>query len=94
MLKRIFTDITPWVFFDGSLFTCGITKHNFIALLLMIVLVVILEHRQEKGNLRETLEKQHGIVRWCIYLGAIALIAVLGVYGPGYDATQFLYGQF
>ena len=94
MLKRIFTDITPWVFFDGSLFTCGITKHSFIALLLMIVLVVILEHHQEKGNLRETLEKQHGIVRWCIYLSVITLIAVLGVYGPGYDATQFLYGQF
>ena len=94
MLKRIFTDITPWVFFDGSLFTCGITKHSFIALLLMIVLVAIIEHRQEKDNLRETLEKQHGIVRWCIYLSAIALIAVLGVYGPGYDATQFLYGQF
>ena len=94
MLKRIFTDITPWVFFDGSLFTCGISKHNMFALLLMIVLVRILEHRQEKGNLRETLEKQHRIVRWCVYLGAIALIAILGVYGPGYDATQFLYGQF
>ena len=24
----------------------------------------------------------------------IALVAVLGVYGPGYSATQFLYGQF
>ena len=94
MLKRIFTDLTPWVFFDGSIYTCGITKHNMIALILMVVLVGILEHRQEKENLREVLEKQHFIVRWCIYLGAIALIAVLGVYGPGYDATQFLYGHF
>ena len=94
MLKRIFTDITPWIFFDGSLFNFGITKHNMFALLLMIVLVSVIEHRQEKENLREALEKQHVIVRWCVYLGAIALIAILGVYGPGYDATQFLYGQF
>ena len=94
MLKRIFTDITPWVFFDGSIFECGIPKHNFIALFLAIVFVGILERRQEKENLRELLEKQHLVVRWCVYLGAIALIAILGVYGPGYDATQFLYGQF
>ena len=94
MLKRIFTDITPWIFFDGSLFTCGITKHNFMALLMTILFVGIIERRQEKENIREMLEKQHMIVRWCIYFGAIALIAILGVYGPGYDATQFLYGQF
>ena len=42
----------------------------------------------------EILAKQHVIVRWGIYLGAIALVTVLGVYGPGYSATQFLYGQF
>ena len=94
MLKRIVTDVTPWVFFDGSLFTCGITKHNFIALILCIVLVMFIEQRQEKEAVRALVEKQHVIVRWCIYLGAIALIIVLGVYGPGYDATQFLYGQF
>lgn len=94
MLKRIITDVTPWVFFDGSLYTCGITKHHFSALILCVVLVMLIELRQEKEPIREMLEKQHVIVRWCIYLGAIALITVLGVYGPGYDATQFLYGQF
>ena len=56
--------------------------------------MAVIEHLQEKGNVRELLEKQHLIVRWGIYLGAIALVAVLGVYGPGYSATQFLYGQF
>lgn len=94
MLKRILTDMTPWVLFDGTLYEFGIEAHSFMALLLCVVLVMVIEHFQEKGNLREMLEKQHIILRWGIYLGAIALIAVLGVYGPGYSAAQFLYGQF
>ena len=94
MLKRIVTDITPWVLFDGTLYEFGIEARSFIALILCIVLVMVIEHFQEKGNIREMLSQQHIIVRWSIYLGAIALVAVLGVYGPGYSATQFLYGQF
>ena len=94
MVKRIFMDITPWILFDGSLYTCGISKHNFWALLLCIMVVGVIEYRQEKEPVRELIEKQHIIVRWAIYLAAIAVIAILGVYGPGYDATQFLYGQF
>lgn len=94
MIKRILTDFTPWIFFDGTIYTCGIEARNFLALILCIVLVMIVEHFQEKGNIREMLERQHIILRWSIYLAAIALVIVLGVYGPGYDATQFLYGQF
>lgn len=94
ILKRIATDFTPWVFFDGTLYEFGIEARSFLALILCVILVMVAEHFQEKGNIREMLEKQHIIVRWGIYLGAIALVAVLGVYGPGYRATQFLYGQF
>lgn len=94
MLKRIVTDFTPWVLFDGTLYEFGISAHSFIAWILCLVLLMVVEHLQEKGNVREKLACQHIIVRWTIYLGAIALVAVLGVYGPGYSATQFLYGQF
>ncbi|MBQ8856854.1 MAG: MBOAT family protein [Lachnospiraceae bacterium] len=94
ILKRIVTDFTPWIFFDGTLYTCGIEARQFLALLVCIILVMVVEHMQEKGNIRELLARQHIIVRWGIYLGAIALVAVLGVYGPGYSATQFLYGMF
>ncbi len=94
MIKRIVTDFTPWVFFDGTLYEFGIEARSFLALILCIVLLMVIEHFQEKKNIREMLERQHIIVRWSIYLGAIALVAVLGVYGPGYSATQFLYGQF
>lgn len=94
MIKRIFTDVTPWIFFDGTLYTCGVSAGQFLVLILCILLVMFIEHLQEKGAVREMIAGQHLLIRWGIYLGAIALIAVFGVYGPGYDATQFLYGQF
>ena len=94
ILKRIVTDITPWVFFDGTIYTCGIGQRSFLAWIVCVALVAVVELRQEKGNLRERLEGQHVLVRWGIYLGAIALVTVLGVYGPGYDAAQFIYGRF
>ncbi len=94
MLLRMITDPTPWVFFSGELYECGIGARQMFALLLSILLMFAAEWMQEKGNLRERLERQHLIVRWGIYLGAVALILVLGVYGPGYSASQFLYGQF
>lgn len=96
MIKRILTDITPWVLFDGSLYTCGIGARQFFALLLCILLLICAEYLQGRGKdtLRGRLEKQHVLIRWGVCLGGIALIAVLGVYGPGYDAAQFLYGQF
>ena len=94
MLKRIATDFTPWVLFDGSLYEFGISSHSFIALILCVILMMSVESMQEKGNMREMLAKQHVIVRWGIYLAAITVVVVLGVYGPGYSATQFLYGQF
>ena len=94
MIKRIVTDVTPWVFFDGTIYEFGIGRANFLALLLCIGLMAVMEHFQEKGSIREMLERQHLFVRWGVYLGAIALVIVLGVYGPGYSATQFLYGQF
>ena len=94
MVKRIITDITPWVLFDGTLYEFGIGREHFIALILCIVLLAVIEHWQEKKNLRELLSNQHIILRWGIYLAAITVVVILGVYGPGYSATQLLYGQF
>ncbi|MGN0335164.1 MAG: MBOAT family O-acyltransferase [Lachnospiraceae bacterium] len=94
MMRRILTDITPWVFWNGEIYNCGIEARRMTALILAILLVLIVEWMQEKGSIRERLEQQHIFVRWAVYLGAVALVLVLGVYGPGYSSAQFLYGQF
>ena len=32
--------------------------------------------------------------RWGVLLVLIAAVAIFGIYGPGYDAQQFIYFQF
>lgn len=33
-------------------------------------------------------------LRWCVYLGLLLIVIVFGSYGTGYDAKDFIYGQF
>ena len=50
---------------------------------------------QERGiKIREELAKQNLLFRWIIYIIAIEIIIVFGIYGEGYDASQFIYFQF
>jgi len=45
-------------------------------------------------HIREEIMKQPIIFRWTIYILAITVILVFGIYGPAYDAAGFIYEQF
>ena len=45
-------------------------------------------------SLRGQLQKQGIWLRWLLYIGAVLLILVCGIWGPGYDASTFIYSQF
>ena len=49
---------------------------------------------QKKKSLRSELSKQNILFRWTIYVGAVVVILVFGMYGPGYSMKQFIYSQF
>ena len=34
------------------------------------------------------------IFRWLIYIGAVLVILIFGLYGPRYDAASFIYKGF
>ena len=56
---------------------------------MIVLLVGVL---QEKGiKLRESFEKQGLVFRWVFLLAAIFAVMVFGVYGPGYNAADFIY---
>lgn len=86
---------TPWVFTDGSFYKLGLDRPNFNLMLVGLAFMVIADIFKYKGyDIPGIISKQSLWIRWCIYIGALVLISVCGVWGHGYDATNFIYVQF
>lgn len=94
-IKRMFQRFNPWVFFDESLYELGMDQKNFQIFLIMLLVLLIVGLLQERGmKIRETLAKQNIYFRWIVYIGAVVILMIYGVYGPGYSSTEFIYQQF
>ncbi len=93
--QRLFTAARLWVLFDGSLFTHGLDQQDFTVAIVGIILILVVDVCHERGmKIRESIAKLPLPLRWIIYYGAIFAILILGVYGSGYDAASFIYGNF
>lgn len=95
MTKQMFSLWNPWIFFDNSLYDMGLDRKDFWILCFSIMVLWAVSFMQERGvKVREQLSKQNLIFRWIIYWIAIFGILTFGIYGPEYDATQFIYFGF
>lgn len=95
ILINLFTEYNPWVLTDGSLFTLGLDAKEFHVLIVAMTFLLIVDVlRYCKINLTELFMKQNLWFRWLVlYIGIMAVV-IFGVYGPEYDAAQFIYFQF
>ena len=93
IIKNVFY-FNPWIFLDGSIFKLGLDLKDFLIAILGIALVLTVDIMRRTRNLRTQLSKQNIMFRWVTYVGAVAIILVLGLYGPGYSMQQFIYSQF
>ena len=85
----------PWIFFDGSLYNLGLDRQNFWLMILAILGLILIDFGHESGvHFREVIERQPLPLRWgIIYLALFALL-IFGIYGPGFDASAFIYQKF
>lgn len=95
LLKRTFCTFNPGVLFDGSLYSMGVGKDRMTLLFFCVFILAIVDVINEKGHTLRSLFAKQGIVfRWIVYFGALFFILRFGIYGPGYNATAFLYQGF
>lgn len=95
LFKATFASFNPWVFFDSSLYKLGLDRQNFWLMLVSIVVLMTVDFIQERGvHIRETLARQNIALRWSIYIAAVVVLLVFGMYGPGFDAAGFIYENF
>lgn len=80
---------------DGTLLNIGLDVANWVIVIAMIVIMFVVGVIHERNiSIREVLSRQILIVRWTVYLAAILIVLVFGVYGTEYDAAAFIYQQF
>lgn len=81
--------------FDGSVLELGVSATDLIIVLagvLLMLLVSILYER--KGSVREQLANKNAFLRCSVVFVLFFCVLLLGAYGAGYDASQFIYNQF
>lgn len=78
----------------GELFTHGLDSKNFIFVLFAIAVLWCVDMLQERFGLRQELQKRNIVIRWIVIFAGIFAVLIFGVYGPGYDASSFIYEQF
>lgn len=95
-IKRIFTKQNWWALSDLTIYELGldITEMNILLISLVIMFCVSLIRYKEKITLDVFLKKQCLWFQWLVAAVLFFFIFLFGIYGPGYDASQFIYFQF
>ena len=95
ILLNVFREYNPWVLTNGSLFTHGLDAKEWNVLLVFLLFLIVTDVLKYcKINLVELFMKQNLWFRWLIFYVGIMAVVLFGVYGPQYDAAQFIYFQF
>ncbi len=73
----------------------GITRLDAIILLAGMAILLTVSIFKEKGvQIRNRIAALPILLRWSIYLVAFVLVLLLGLYGPGYSDSAFIYMNF
>lgn len=92
---RAMKGLHPWVLTDGSLLDLGLDTPNWILLSAGLLLLCCRDHLQRRGcSLRRWICRQGLWLRYLLLIGGVLLVLVCGIWGPGYDASTFIYSQF
>ncbi len=87
--------VNYWFTWGGNLTAMGLTPEMLNLLLVSLLIMFIADLCKYNGiHLISWLAKQGVWFRWLVYYAAIFGILIFGVYGPGYDASAFIYFQF
>ena len=93
VLTNLFSDI-GLIFSSGYISTAmeaiGYATHNGTAIVISIVIMLLVEKWEGKGELVDRINRCAAPVRWAVYYGIVLMILFFGHFGQ----SQFIYFQF
>lgn len=95
IIASIFTTHNPWILFDGSLYKLGLGAAEFRFMLICIGVLIFADIMKRMGiSIRKIIGEQGYVFRVLFFVFAVTFLLTFGVWGPGYDANNFIYFQF
>lgn len=94
-IGEAFTMILSVFKYDGNVLSYGLAINDFVIILLYVLLMIIIGVLKEKNIIvRERLTEGSPLKKYVVYYLLLMMIVVFGIYGAGYNASDFIYGQF
>lgn len=95
ILKGMIVTNNIWIFFDDTIYNCGLNQKNMMVLIFAMIILVIADILNfKKICIRQAIMKQEWWFRYALLIGAILFIIVFGIWGIGYTNSGFIYLQF
>lgn len=93
-LASLFTAGNWRVLWDGSLLNIGLTPLDYGIVAVGVAALLLVSLSQRSGSVRAKIAQKPYAVRFAVWYGLFLAVLLLGAYGVGYDASQFIYNQF
>lgn len=94
VLQHMFPLDNPWILFDGSLYNIMDRKNLLLLFFCLLILFISDICKLKNISIRQIVQKQDYWFRCLFIVFAVLAILVFGMYGPEYDAKNFIYFQF
>ena len=94
MFGTIVTDWNVSQLLNGGLLDLGLTLADYLVLIISVLLLLAVSLSGRSGSVREKLAERPLVLRYTVCFLFLTSILILGAYGNGYDASQFIYSQF
>ncbi|MGN0431364.1 MAG: MBOAT family O-acyltransferase [Lachnospiraceae bacterium] len=94
MYKSLFTTWNLAVLWNGGILALGLDAIELTIAVVSLLILLVVSVLQQKISVRERLAKKNILFRWAILYALLFYVILLGYYGPGYSATEFIYQGF
>ncbi|MGI6084232.1 MAG: MBOAT family O-acyltransferase [Acetivibrionales bacterium] len=94
MFGSMFTRLNIKELFTGSLLKLGLNIHDYIVLIMGVIILLVISLAQRSGGVREKISGKPAILKYTAYILLFFSIIIFGAYGIGFDSNQFIYNQF
>lgn len=82
------------ILWNGELLRLGLSVQDYVVLACATALLLTVSLVQRSGSVRGRIAAKPYPVRAALWFGLFVAVLILGAYGVGYDANQFIYNRF